>query len=73
VTRVAGLPPGRLVITDDAVAIRASAYASPDGPPTVVVLSALVALRLAAELLAAATRHLVAERNHAAGVRRGVP
>lgn len=66
-----GPPVSRAVVRDDGATIQLHAYAAPDGPPSVVVLSALVALRLAAELLAAATRHLLAERNHAAGVRRG--
>jgi hypothetical protein len=65
-------PGSRAVVSDDGVRIALHAYNTPDGPPLViVVLPPLVALRLAGELLAAATRHLAAERNHAIGVRRG--
>jgi hypothetical protein len=58
-------PGSRAVVSDDGVRIALHAYNTPDGPPP------RVALRLAGELLAAATRHLAAERNHAIGVRRG--
>jgi hypothetical protein len=66
-------PASRLVVSDDGPGIIVHAYSAPDGPPTIVLLAPLEALRLAGELLAAGLRHLRAERNHAAGVRRGPP
>ena len=63
--------PSRVVLSDDGVVIFLTSYETPDGPPVRVLLTPLRALSLAQELLAAALRHLAAERNHRAGVRRG--
>ena len=63
----------RAVLQDDGTSIVLHAYDRADGPPTVVRLTVLAAMRLAEQLAGAAARHLAAERNHAAGVRRGNP
>lgn len=71
--------PSRVVVSDDGVVIHLTAYETPDGPPTRVLLTPLRALAVAHELLAAGLRHAVAERNHLrakhaspeAGARRG--
>jgi hypothetical protein len=65
--------PGSRAVVQDGGTIQLHAYGTPDGPPTIVLLAPLTALRLAAELLAAGLRHLLAERNHQIGVRRGPP
>ena len=67
------LVPSRAVVSDDGAVIHLTAYETPDGPPTRVMLTPLRALSLAQELLAAGLRQLVAVRNHRAGVRRGPP
>ena len=50
--------PSRAVISDDGLTIQLHAYSAPDGPPTIVVLTPLMAQELARDLLAAALRHL---------------
>jgi hypothetical protein len=65
--------PGSRAVVQDGVSIQLHAYAAPDGPPTIVLLAPLRCLQLAGELLAAGLRHLLAERNHQIGVRRGPP
>ena len=48
----------RAVVIDDGVTLQLHAYDAPDGPPTIVQLSPLMAQELARDLLAAALRHL---------------
>ena len=63
--------PSRAVVSDDGLVIALHAYDRADGPPTVVILTPLQAVRLAAALAGAAAQHMAAERNHIAQARRG--
>ena len=65
-------PPNRAVISDDGHAIRLTLYVAGVAEPVgVAELPIEAAVRLAADLTAAAAAHLAAERNHRVGVRRG--
>lgn len=48
----------RAVVVDDGVTLQLHAFDRADGPPTIVVLTPLMAQELARDLLAAALRHL---------------
>ena len=48
----------RAVVVDDGVTLQLHAYSAPDGPPTIVQMTPLMAQELARDLLAAALRHL---------------
>lgn len=50
--------PSRAVVSDDGVTLQLHAFDRADGPPTIVVLTPLMAQELARDLLAAALRHL---------------
>lgn len=65
--------PARVVLSDDNVVIRLAIYAAAQTDPLAAAeLSVPDAVRLVAELAAAASRHMGLARNHAAGVRRGI-
>ena len=64
--------PNRAVISDDGHTIRLTVYVAGVAEPVgVAELPIEAAVRLAADLTAAAAAHLAAERNHRVGVRRG--
>ena len=63
-------PQSRAVLQDNGVALTLHAYSAPDGPPTVVALTADAAEDLGIELIRGAMRQRRRERNHIAGVRR---
>ena len=65
-------PQSRAVLQDNGVALTLHAFGSPDGPPTVVALTADAAEDLGVELIRAAMRQRRRERNHIAGVERGI-
>ena len=83
----AGPATGRAVVSDDGETIRLTLYTTPDDPPVGVALPVPDAVRLAAELSGAASRHMACpwpeqgaaqvqarldRRNHRAGVRRDI-
>ena len=65
-------PASRAVLQDNGLTLTLHAYASADGPPTVVALTADAAEDLGIELIRAAMRQRRRERNHIAGARRDV-
>ena len=65
-------PQTRAVLQDNGVVITLHAFGSPDGPPTVVALTADAAEDLGIELIRAAMRQRRRERNHVAGVTREI-
>jgi len=65
-------PPNMAVVSDDGRRIRLSVYVAGTAEPLgVAELPIEAAVRLAADLTAAAAAHLARERNHRVGVRRG--
>ena len=65
-------PPNRAVVSDDGHRIRIAIYVPSVAEPLgVAELSVEAAARLCADLAVAAAAHLVRQRNHRVGVRRG--